>query len=250
MRHPEQWKPSKYVLRGGSLRASRDREQVGIGSRLVADAVAALYARHLPAVARGRLVDLGCGQVPLYATYRPHVQSVTCVDWPGSPHAGTHVDQLADLGERLPFDDASFDTVLLSDVLEHVPQPQRLCGEIARLLAPQGRLVANVPFLYGLHELPHDYFRFTEFALRYLARETGLRVDLLAPVGGSAEVFADFCAKHLARLPIAGAPMAAALQAVVTAFGRTLAGQTAMRRSAARFPLGYFLIATKAEAIA
>ena len=86
MKNEAQWRPSKFVMRGGRLRASRDQAQIGVGSRLVGDAMAACYQQHLPQHARGRLVDLGCGRAPLYGAYRPHVDSVTCVDWAKSLH--------------------------------------------------------------------------------------------------------------------------------------------------------------------
>lgn len=248
MRNIDRWTETKYVRRRGRLMASRDRAEVGVGSRLVGDCVAARYEAELPRHARGRLADLGCGKVPLYATYRPLVSSVTCVDWPQSVHASGHLDCEADLAQPLPFDDAVFDTVVLSDVLEHLPDPQALWHEIARLLAPGGRLLMNVPFLYGVHEAPHDYGRYTEFALRRFAREAGLEVVLLETVGGSLHVLADLLAKHLAHLPLAGPPLASAVQGLVALADRTPLGRRIARRTGTRFPLGYFLVAAKPAA--
>lgn len=242
MRHPERWTPSKYVQRRGRLRASRDPAQVGVGSRLVADTVAAHYAEQLPRHARGRLLDLGCGQVPLYAVYRPLVSEVTCVDWGHSPHAALHLDHEADLGQPLPLADAAFDTIVLSDVLEHVPRPELLWSEMARLLAPGGRALVNVPFLYGIHEAPHDYARYTEFALRRFAQQAGLQVLSLDAVGGSLHVLVDLLAKHLAYVPLLGPALATALQAGVGALDRTAWGRRLSVLSGAHFPLGYFMV--------
>ena len=179
MRHADRWIESKYVLRRGRLRASRDTAVVGIGSRLITDRIASLYDQHLPHCARGRLIDLGCGRVPLYGAYRRLVDDVTCVDWPQSVHTGVHLDLQADLSQPLPYADASFDTIILSDVLEHVPTPDALWSEMARLLAPGGQVLLNTPFLYGVHEAPHDYGRYTEYALRRFALQAGLEVRLL-----------------------------------------------------------------------
>ena len=246
MQHPERWTPSKYVQRrGGGWTASSDSRELGVGSRLVAACVAALYGRYLPIYARGRLVDLGCGKVPLYGAYGPRVGEVTCVDWALSPHPSEHVDHLLDLSAPLPFADAAFDTVILSDVLEHVPSPELMWQELARLLAPGGHVLLNVPFLYGIHEAPHDYARYTEFALRRFAQRVGLEVPVLVSVGGSAHVLADLLSKHLARVPLVGRPAASALQSLVllgdrTAWGRRLAEQTGRH-----FPLGYFMVAER-----
>jgi len=245
MRDPDRWTPSKYLQRRGRLRASRDRAEVGVGSRLIGDRVAAFYEAALPRHARGRLADLGCGKAPLYGSYRTLVGSVTCIDWPQSVHASPYVDCEADLTRPLPFADASFDTVILSDVLEHVPEPQALWHEIARLLAPGGKLLLNLPFLYGVHEAPHDYGRYTEHALRRFAQQAGLQVVTLDLVGGSLHVLADLLAKHLAHLPLAGPPLASAVQGLVALADRFEFGRRFARSSGARFPLGYCMVAAK-----
>ena len=75
MRNAERWAPSKYVPHRGRWRGSRDRAALGVGSRLNADGVVACYEAALPAFARGALLDLGCGSVPLHGLYAPHVAS-------------------------------------------------------------------------------------------------------------------------------------------------------------------------------
>lgn len=245
MRNADRWVPSKYVWKRGQLAASRDPREVGIGSRLITDCVAVFYARELPRVARGRLIDLGCGKAPLYEVYRGHVDSVVCVDWPQSVHASPYLDHEVDLSRPLPFPDASFDTVLLSDVLEHVPDPWLLWSEIARVLSPGGCLVMNVPFMYGIHEAPHDYGRYTEFALRHHAAKAGLEVKLLDPIGGSLHVLADFLAKHIARIPAIGKLTAGAIQNIVALIDGTRLGKRFSARTSRPYPLGYFLVAHK-----
>jgi 2-polyprenyl-3-methyl-5-hydroxy-6-metoxy-1,4-benzoquinol methylase len=48
-------------------------------------------------------------------------------------------------GGTLPFDPASFDVVVCSEILEHVPELDRVLGDIARVLVPGGRLYATMP---------------------------------------------------------------------------------------------------------
>ena len=74
-------------------------------------------------------------------------------------------------GKHLPFRDASVDTVLSTEVLEHVPRPELLVREMARVVKPGGKLLITVPFIQPLHELPSDYFRFTPSSLRAFAEE-------------------------------------------------------------------------------
>jgi SAM-dependent methyltransferase len=150
-----------------------------------------------------------------------------------------------DLSTSLPLGSASFDTVLLSDVLEHVPDPALLCAEIARVLAPGGVLLANVPFYYGVHERPHDYYRYTRFALERFMRLAGLDTVEIEPLGGSLEIFADLLAKHLQPVPLAGPPLALVLQRLVALLGRTRPGRRLALRTAEVFPFGYALVARK-----
>jgi SAM-dependent methyltransferase len=243
MRNQDQWTPTKYLLRGGRLRATRDRREVAVGSRLIADRVARAYDEALKVHARGRLLDMGCGKAPLYGAYSPHVSEVQCVDWSHSPHGLSYVDRECDLTQRLPYADGSFDTIILSDVLEHLAEPMNCWREMNRLLAPGGKVILNVPFYYPLHETPHDYYRYTEHALQRFAELSGFDVLELRPIGGPIEVIADVSGKVLARARMK--PIAAALQ--------SLAGFLADRRPFSRlsgkasraFPLGYFMVAAK-----
>jgi len=245
MRHADRWVETKYVLCGRILKASRDPSEVGVGSRLITDRVAALYGQYLPRFAHGRLGDLGCGKAPLYGVYRTYVSESICVDWPQSVHGNPYLDYEVDLSGRLPFSDAFFDTLLLSDVLEHVPEPDVLWHEMARVLAPGGYLLLNVPFLYGVHEAPNDYARYTEFALRRFACHAGLVITQLQPVGGSLHVLADLLAKHLTHVPLGGKLMARAVQGTVALLDRGHWGQCFAAKTAVHFPLGYFMVARK-----
>lgn len=195
MKNESTWQPSKYELVGGQLRGSRDPKEVAVSSRLHVDLVAAGLQQALLAHGRGRLLDLGCGKVPLYALYRPLASSITCADWPNSFHPLAHIDQPCDLLQPLPFDDGSFDTIVLTDVIEHIPTPQNLLRELQRILATGGSVVGSVPFLYRLHEEPYDYFRYTAHALQRLAGEAGLQVTLLRPYGAGLDVVCDLLAK-------------------------------------------------------
>jgi SAM-dependent methyltransferase len=58
-------------------------------------------------------------------------------------------------------------------VLEHVPEPGKVLGELARVLAPSGRLYLTAPLVWELHELPHDYYRYTQAGLAHLLETAG-----------------------------------------------------------------------------
>jgi len=240
MKATDLWHPTKFAQRRGHLDVG---PTVSAGTWGMTRLVAEAYEHALGAHARGRLLDLGCGTVPLYEAYRPYVTEVTCVDWGGSRHGAEHRDLDHDLNEPLPFPAASFDTVLLSDVLEHIHSPELLLAEIFRVLAPGGKLLMNVPFLYWLHEQPHDFYRYTEHGLRRLVERAGLEVLVLDSLGGAAEVLADVVGKHVQQVPVLGAPLARALQRAVVTATRPELVRRALSHSRQRFPLGYFLVA-------
>jgi SAM-dependent methyltransferase len=121
------------------------------------------------------VLDLGAGAKPYAPLYEPYFASCTSVDVPHSQHDVSSVDIMAS-AEALPFDDASFDCVICTEVLEHCPQPQKVMAEKGRVLKPGGRVFLTTPFLRPLHEMPHDYFRFTPSGIRELAVLAGLHV--------------------------------------------------------------------------
>ena len=245
MRNPERWRPTKFIKQGQHLRASRDPEKVAPGSRFIADILAGRYQRILCQHAQGRLLDLGAGAVPLYEVYRDLVDTVTCVDWTGSAHSSEHIDVDADLNQGLRLPDAAFDTVLLTDVLEHVYRPHALINEVARVLAPGGKLLLAVPFFYWIHEAPHDYARYTGFMLRRLCQDAHLSIVSLEETGGSPEILLDMLGKHLGWSRILAELHARLARGMLGLPGMSLAS----RYSARWFPQGYVLVAEKAAGL-
>jgi len=155
--------------------------------------------RHAEAF-RGRLLDVGCGDRRYEPVFRQRVSSWTALDWPVSfDGRGGRPDIVAD-ALRLPITDASFDTVLCTQVLEHVPEPQRLLAEAFRVLRPGGQLVLTAPQYNALHEEPRDFFRYTCYGLDHLAAGCGFTHRTLMPIGGFLSLFAFITTIHLAPL--------------------------------------------------
>jgi len=205
MKAQEAWKPTKFVFdKSGRLRASRDRAEVYTGSRISADLNAAALYSALQAHAQGVLIDLGCGKVPLYHTYRDLVDETVCVDWPGSQHGVTHIDVFQDLNNPLELESSSADTVLMTSVLEHIYKPEALLSEIFRVLRPGGKLIMNTPFFYWTHEIPHDYFRYTKFFYHKYAEEEGVKLLSLEEIGGFPHVVFDLLGRAAGQVPLIG----------------------------------------------
>jgi SAM-dependent methyltransferase len=243
MKNMERWKPTKFVYRKTKLSGSRNPEHLSISSRLNADLVAAKYEHHLKDHASGSLVDLGCGKVPFYEAYRNYVSKVTCADW--NSGANPYLDVTCDLNAPLPFGSDEFDTIILSDVLEHIAEPGALWKEMSRILKQDGKIILSVPFYYKLHEVPFDYFRYTRFALTRFAETNRFNVLVLEPIGGFPEIITDLMAKNIVRVPLIGKPLCLFFQGFCWLMLRTGVGKKLSTKTSHDYPLGYFMVAQK-----
>lgn len=156
-----------------------------------------------------------------------------------------YLDLKHDITKPLPFENEKFDTVILSDVLEHIPEPESLFREISRVLTHQGKIIMNVPFYYWLHEQPHDYYRYTEFALRRFVGNSELKLIQLESIGGVPEIMTDIFGKTILRVPFIGKYISSFAQMLSALFIKTRIGRKASDKTKNTFPLGYFLIAQK-----
>jgi SAM-dependent methyltransferase len=146
----------------------------------IESAVAAFAASLAPGE---RLLDAGAGE----ATYKHHFakQRYCGLDLGVGDAAWNYstLDVVGDLA-MLPFRDATFDACLNVVTLEHVPEPARVVTELARALAPGGRLLLIAPHEWEEHQQPHDYYRYTRYGLEYLLRQAGMIEISISPVGG------------------------------------------------------------------
>lgn len=239
MKNCDKWCPSKYAIGSHGVRGSRNKKELSPASLLITDLLARELTQEIPQSARGDLLDLGCGKAPLYGFYKRFVDSVTCADWDQSYHGNEFLDVACDLTKELPFASGSFDTVLMTDVLEHIPTPSHLIGEIYRILRPNGRLLMSTPFMYHLHEEPYDYYRYTEHSLRFLAEQAGYNVLKISSIGGSYSVIIDLISKSVGSTRFIGTYASAFLQEVAVRLPRKV---HQVRRIS---PLEYFSVLEK-----
>ena len=101
---------------------------------------------------------------------------------------------------------------------------------------PGGVIVGNAPFMYWVHEAPHDYHRYTEYALRAAVEEAGGELVELEAIGGSAEVFSDFIGKHLGAVPLVGHTLARLLAVGDPGVRAHTAGRAVSRRDPHEVP--------------
>lgn len=140
-----------------------------------------LVVRAISTHARGKLLDIGCGHKPYQALIRERVEKYHTLD---RERRSGEVTFVGDVQDMRAVGDGAYDTALCLSVLEHVPRPDRAISEIGRILKDKGILILSVPFLSRLHEQPHDYYRFTRHALRYLLEQGGFEVLDIQATGG------------------------------------------------------------------
>ncbi|MDB2685872.1 class I SAM-dependent methyltransferase [Mariniblastus sp.] len=208
------------------------------------DLIAELYEWAIPEFCEGSLLDLGCGHAPLYLRYRDYVSEITCIDWAESMHQNQLLDIVHDLNEPFPLPDNQFDSVICSDVLEHIFNPKNIWDETFRTLKPGGTLMLNVPFYYWLHEAPFDFHRYTEFALTRYAEAAGFTDIKLFAVGGKQNILADLLSRSAHRLPLTSFWIKL-IQLLIAPSAKKTIAKSFTEDGLNRFPLLYFMVVQK-----
>lgn len=116
-----------------------------------------------------RVIDIGAGEAPYRELFDDH-RYVT-LDRAETPHSGG-VDMYGSV-DSIPAEDGSFDAVVCTQVLEHVPEPLQALHEFRRVLRRGGVMIATVPFLWEEHEIPFDYYRYTRYGIEHLLSRAG-----------------------------------------------------------------------------
>ncbi len=132
------------------------------------------FAASLPA---GSLVlDAGAGE-QIYRKLLSHCRYEAAdfqkVDKPYAQ--STYVCDLA----AIPVEDERFDAILFTQTMEHLPDPLKVLVELRRVLKPGGSMICTAPLFFQEHEQPYDFYRYTQFAWRYLVEQAGLKIERL-----------------------------------------------------------------------
>jgi SAM-dependent methyltransferase len=133
----------------------------------------------LESIDLGRVLDVGAKGQP-YREWLDRSTEYLSLDM--IPHQG--VDIVGDI-HALDWPGEDFDSVIMTEVLEHLHSPQQAVAEIHRLLRPGGICVLTTRFFHPYHPDPEDYYRFTGAGLRHLCRAFA-EVDI-QPLGNRAQ---------------------------------------------------------------
>jgi 2-polyprenyl-3-methyl-5-hydroxy-6-metoxy-1,4-benzoquinol methylase len=140
--------------------------------RAILDAV-----RALPRYPHLRVIDLSCGRGEIVAALHDDGCDVIGTHFRGDDyevHSGRalflrpemRVDANVDLAQRLPYGDESFDVVILSEVVEHLPSSINVLHEAGRIVASDGHLVLSTPNVQRLHSRWHFFWTGTHKLIR------------------------------------------------------------------------------------
>ena len=153
----------------------------------------------------GEILDVGCGKMP-YKKYILENSKVT-------EYIGLDIDDALVYdkkikpdytwdGIRMPFENDTFECAIGTEVLEHCPNPEIILKEIYRVLKPSGVFLFTVPFLWNLHEVPHDEYRFTPFSLERHLKNSGFRDVTIKATGGWHASMAQMLGLWVRRSPM------------------------------------------------
>jgi SAM-dependent methyltransferase len=76
----------------------------------------------------------------------------------------------------LPIQSCVYDAVICTQVLEHVSEPDKVIGEFSRILKTNGYLWLTTPLYFPEHEVPYDFYRYTQYGLKWLLAHNGFEV--------------------------------------------------------------------------
>lgn len=145
----------------------------------------------------GRLLDFGCGSKPYKKIFENANEYIGVdVENEGHNHETEDIDFYYD-GMTLPFKAAEFDSILCSEVLEHVPDIDLTLRELNRVLVPGGKILITVPFVWPEHELPYDFRRYTVNGLSLILEKYGFKIQEVVTSGSFFETITQMWMMYL-----------------------------------------------------
>jgi SAM-dependent methyltransferase len=145
--------------------------------------------------ASGVMLDFGCGGQPYKALFSQRISQYIGADVAASKDIQLDIE--IQPGKPVPLADASVDTILSTQTLEHVFNVEFYLSECQRLLKPGGTLILTVPMQWRVHEVPYDYWRFTRYGLVELMRRHGFNTPSITPCGGAWALVGQVINSHL-----------------------------------------------------
>ena len=133
--------------------------------------------RFAESIPEGALVlDAGAGEAPYKALVSHAMYESADFEKVDKVYAkSTYVCDLSDI----PVGDGRYDFIFFNQVMEHLPEPALVLKELFRILKPGGKLIYSAPLFYEEHEVPFDFFRYTQYGVRHLFTQAGFIIEKL-----------------------------------------------------------------------
>ena len=122
------------------------------------------------------VLDLGCGNNPYY--HKNIAGKLFCFDI-----RKTRTSNVVGNASSLPFKNSSFDSVISINSFYYFENPFESSKEVSRVLKKNGRFFLVTPFIYPMHDVPDDKYRFTEFGIRTLLKDN-FSIKEIKAIGG------------------------------------------------------------------
>ena len=142
----------------------------------------------------GTLLDVGCGQMPyrnMMIKSNPKITKYIGLDLKSSSIHDTSVADIHWDGNTIPLENESVECAMATEVLEHSFEPEKTLTEINRVMKKGGVFFFTVPFIWPLHEVPYDAYRYTPFSLKKHLENTGFSSINIKSLGGWHASFAQ-----------------------------------------------------------
>ena len=123
----------------------------------------------------GKVLDFGAGTQP-YRTLLKNCSYYLSLEYDTPQNRERKVADIFYNGKNIPSQDHSFDGIISTQTLEHVPNPDEIVAEWSRVLRHDGLLLITMPFMWPEHEIPYDYQRYTSWGLRLLLERHGFEI--------------------------------------------------------------------------
>jgi SAM-dependent methyltransferase len=130
--------------------------------------------------AGNKILDIGCGNKPYEEFFDKNAEYVGC----DIIQSNQNKVDIISLATKIPLEDETFDTIFSTQTIEHVFDHELMLKEAFRLVKNNGMLIISGPMYWPHHEVPFDFFRFTEFGFRSILEKVGFSIVEVFPNGG------------------------------------------------------------------